>query len=47
MRALQINIGRSARTELDKFLESATYEQVLELIAEVKREKARRKSARS
>ncbi|MFZ5366502.1 MAG: hypothetical protein ACOZBZ_04430 [Patescibacteria group bacterium] len=44
IKATQINISYPSRTELDKFIETATYEQILELIAEVKKEKARRKS---
>ncbi len=46
VKATQINIYQPGRTELDKFLENATYEQILELIAEVKKEKARRRSTR-
>lgn len=35
--ATQVNIGFFPKTELDKFIEQASYEEVLEMIAELKR----------
>jgi len=37
LRATQINIDYSPKTKLDEFIEKATYEEILEMIAEIKR----------